>query len=157
MKKLYWLLLFLAGIHGISHAGGTQTVNGIPIEYVTYGKLEGIKATPFSQYPFTTTQVFNEAAQTGTTAGLIEVSDYTLKTLGIRNTSVVGGGTLTVNVNFFVGTSSYSSGSVTINLYGTGTYIIPIQEYCTFLNIGGNTDVGTIISDIDLLAVGEKK
>lgn len=155
MLRFLCLLFMLAGIAEIANAGGTVTVNGIPLEYVEYGKLSGIKATPFSQYPFTTTQVFNEDAQTGTTSGLIEVSDYTLKTIGIRNTSVIGGGTLTVNVNFFIGTSSYSSGSVTVNLYGTATYVLPLVEYCTYLNIGGNTDTGTITADIDLLAVSE--
>lgn len=158
MKKIFrflCLLLLLAGIAETAHAGGTVTVNGIPLEYVEYGRVSGLKATPFSQYPFGTTKVFNESAQTGTTSGLIEVSDYTLKTVGIRTTNNEGSGTLTVNVNFFVGTTSYSSGSVTINVYGTATYILPLVEYCTYLNIGGNTDTGTITADIDLLAVSE--
>lgn len=153
--RFLFLLMMLAGLAKTVHAGGTVTVNGIPLEYVEYGKVSGLKATPFSQYPFETTKVFNESAQTGTTSGLIEVSDYTLKTIGIRTTSNVGEGTLTVNVNFFVGTTSYSSGSVTINVYGTATYILPLTEYCTYLNIGGNTDTGTITADIDLLAVRE--
>lgn len=150
MKKILLLLFFLClFVRSPIFASGTQTVNGIPLEDIDYGNAKGVRALHFTGYTFGTTAVYNESGATSTTSGMVAVGQYTDKSVGIRLTNISGGGTLTVKINEYIGTTTFPFEAVTINLGTTSThYAIPISEYCEHLSISGVTSTGTITADI---------
>jgi hypothetical protein len=149
MRKYLLLLLFLLFpvITEIADASGTYTVHGIPLEEMSVENIEGIRANHFTGYTFGTTAVYNEAGGTSTADGMVDVRKYPLKTVVVKVSTVVGDGTLTVHVNTFVGTTTFSGIAVTLNV-GTGTTVVPITEYCEHISIDAAATTGTIVADI---------
>jgi hypothetical protein len=148
MKKLSCLLFLLLLFVKPCFAAGTQTVNGIPLEDVDYTTVSGIRALHFTSHVFgAITAVYNESGSSTSTSGMVDVSKYPLKTVAVRVETVVGDGTLTVHINEFVGTTTFPSVGVTLNL-GTGTTVVPIQEYCEHISIDAASTTGTITADI---------
>ena len=149
MKKLLSLLLLLLLFVTPCFASGTQTVNGIPLEDIDFGPVFGIRALHFTGYTFGTTTVYNEDGGTSSTDGMVNVSKYPIKSIGIRITNIGNGGTLTVKINEFIGTTTFPFNAVTINHGTTSTdYTVPITEYCEYVSVSGVTTTGTITADI---------
>lgn len=150
MKKLLLIFcLILFALIPKTFAAGTYTVHGIPLEMVGDGNIEGVRALHFTGYVFGTTTVYNEDGATSTTSGMVDVRKHTIKSLGIRLTNISGGGTLTVKINEFIGTTTFPFTATTINHGTTSTdYTVPITEYCEYLSVSGVTTTGTITADI---------
>lgn len=148
MKKilLFFFLLFFAFIPK-TFSAGTQTVNGIPLEIIDFENVKGIRASFFTDYIFGTQAVYNESGSTSATSGIIAVGKYPIKSLGVKIGTITGEGTLTIHINEFIGTDTFSF--ATTLTYGTVTTdSIPIQEYCEYLSVDGKTSTGTITADV---------
>jgi len=148
MKKLFLAFLFVFLLpFAVVFAEGTQTINGIPLSFQDRGNLKVMVAEFFTNYVFGTTPVYNESGSTTANSGLVDVGQYTLKTIGIRTGTYTAGGTLTVTLREYIGTSTFSSGTVTLNL-GTTTYSFPISEYCNYINMSAAGTTGSVTADI---------
>ena len=164
MKKLSIILAF-AGLLLLCNSGfgqtapehivGSRTVNGIFIKDIETNRLKGISVELFTDYVTggTTTAVYNESGSVsvgnGTiTPGMINTSDIldnsSLKV--IANNFTGGAATLSVYLHQFIGTTS-NYGSQTYK-YGTGTYIIKIEEYSEYISIGITPTTGSVTTSV---------
>lgn len=148
-------LLFLTSIYAV----GTQTVNGIPTYDVDFGMIKGVRAEYFSSYVATTTEVYNEEGSTTATSGQINVSPYTLKSMGFRVSDKSfsdGAGTVTFTIRQFIGTSTYADGTVTVTLNRAQSYALSLVEQCQYVNVSVVTSTGTATVNANGLSLPEK-
>lgn len=151
MKKIFLVLfVFLCiALCNTTWATGTRTVNNIPLEDIDFGNIKGIRALHFTGYTFDTTEVYNESGGTLTTDGMVDVGKYPIKSLGIRLTNISGGGTLTVKINEFIGTTTFPFTAATVTIATTSSHTtLPITEYCEFISVSASASAGTITGDI---------
>ena len=138
MKKLLILIFSLMLFStGIASGAGTRTtaLGGLHTTDID-GMVRGVGVEWFRGYTFGTQAVYNDSGSTTATDGRLDVSEYQYgKTLAIKVDSVATGGTYTVEVNEFIGTSSSSVLFNTYNYTATGTTRISLTDYCEYINL----------------------
>lgn len=156
MRKLFLFLLFLFLAVPV-YAAGTGTENGIPYIRLDVASLKGKSAAYFTDYTFGTQAVYNESGSTTATSGMVDFSDYTTKAIGVSVTNISGAGTLTLNINGYVGTTGTSCIISTLTYATTTTYCAAIAPYCQYLSIDGAASTGTITASVWVDAVENTK
>jgi len=156
MKKIIVLIIGLVlSVNSITYGYGTRTTSlgGLYETDLETGSLKGIGIEWFRNYKFGTQTVYNDVGSTSATDGMLDVRGYQYgKTIAVNVGTVTAGGTLTVTVNEFIGTSS---SSVVFNAYnytgvGSGTTRIPLTDYCEYMSISvaASTSTGNMRATI---------
>lgn len=141
MRKLLFGLLLALSLSTAAY-GRSWTENGIAITGIETGALSGISAEFFSNYNFGTQAVYNESGSTTATSGMVEFASVSKKSVAVNVVSITAG-TLTVHVNFFVGTASISSVGLTYTTSAAATYVADLPEYARWLSVDGSRGTST--------------
>lgn len=148
MKKLLLGLLLALCLSTVAE-GRSWTENGVAVTGIETATLSGISAEFFSNYDFGTQAVYNESGSTTATSGMVEFAGVTKKSVAINVVSI-DAGTVTIHVNFFVGTASLSSVGLTYATSAAATYVADLPEYARWLSVDGSRGTSTGACDVSV-------